>query len=289
MGAIFKSAEGERLVKERYQAFLNHWPVANEQRRLPTREGETFVIACGPQEAPPVILLHGAAFNSVTWMGDVPAWSEHFRLYAVDVIGHPGFSAPSRPPYDSDAHALWLDDVIEGLGVERAAFVGISLGGWLAIDYATRRPERAVSLVLLAPGGVGRELTSMAKILFVILPLMMFGSWGRAKARQMILGPMPDADNPGAIEASDFLSLINRHFRQRLDKVARFSDDTLKRLTMPVFLIVGEKDPMLDPAETVRRLKDNAPQTEIRSLPDVGHAVLGQTKPILDFLLRTAA
>lgn len=68
---------------------------------------------------------------------------------------------------------------------------------------------------------------------------------------------------------NEFLSLINRHFRRRLDKVAGFSDAILKRLTMPVFLIVGEKDPMLDPMETIQRLKDNTPQTEVLSLWNV--------------------
>lgn len=69
--------------------------------------------------------------------------------------------------------------------------------------------------------------------------------------------------------------------------MARFDDATLGRLTMPILLIVGEQDPMLDPVETIARLKANAPQVEILSLPDVGHAVIGQTAPILDFLLRT--
>jgi pimeloyl-ACP methyl ester carboxylesterase len=63
------------------------------------------VIASGREDAPPLMLLHGPAFNSVTWMGDVAAWSAHFRIYAFDVIGHPGLSAPSRPRYDSDAYA----------------------------------------------------------------------------------------------------------------------------------------------------------------------------------------
>jgi pimeloyl-ACP methyl ester carboxylesterase len=205
------------------------------------------------------------------------------------VIGHPGLSAPSRPDYHTDAHAAWLDDVLEGLGIERAAFIGLSLGGWLAIDYATRRPDRGTGLVLLAPGGVGRELTSMTELLFVILPLMMFGKWGRAKARRRMLGPMPGANDPRARAVGEFVSLINRHFRQRLDKVARFGDATLKRLTMPILLIVGEKDPMLDSRETMQRLTDNAPQTEALSLPDIGHAVIGQTRVILEFLRRTPA
>lgn len=40
-------------------------------------------------------------------MGDVTEWAKHFRTYAVDVIGQPGFSAPSRPAYESDDYAAW--------------------------------------------------------------------------------------------------------------------------------------------------------------------------------------
>jgi hypothetical protein len=44
MKAIYKSIEGERLVLERYRAFLEGWPVPNPQVRVPTSQGETFVI-----------------------------------------------------------------------------------------------------------------------------------------------------------------------------------------------------------------------------------------------------
>src|SRR5689334_12858789 len=107
MQGIYKSPEGEQAIKDRYRRFLQHWPVANQHIRIPTREGETFVIASGPEGAPPVILLHGTAFNSIMWMGDVAAWSQFFRVYAVDIIGDAGLSAPSRPSYASDAHTRW--------------------------------------------------------------------------------------------------------------------------------------------------------------------------------------
>ncbi len=154
MTGIYKSEAGERLVQERYLRFLSHWPVPNQQLRVPTREGETFIVACGDEKAPPLLLLHGAGINSAMWMGDVALWAAHFRVYAVDVIGEPGFSAPSRPPLSSEAYTLWLDDVMQALSLARTSIVGVSLGGWLAADYATRRPERVESLVVLCPGGV---------------------------------------------------------------------------------------------------------------------------------------
>src|ERR1700733_617177 len=110
MPQIYRSPEGERLVRERYLAFLKRWPTANEQLRVPTREGETFVVASGDPAAPPVLLFHGSAGNAAMWMGDVAAWGAHFRVYAIDMIGEPGLSAASRPPLNSEAYALWLDD-----------------------------------------------------------------------------------------------------------------------------------------------------------------------------------
>lgn len=84
------------------------------------------------------------------------SWARHFRTYALDLIGEPGLSAPFRPPSAADAHPLWLDDVLEGLGITSTSVVAASLGGWPALDYATRRPERVTRLALLCPGGLGR-------------------------------------------------------------------------------------------------------------------------------------
>jgi pimeloyl-ACP methyl ester carboxylesterase len=279
--SIYKSDAGRRAVE------LAHWPVPSVQRHIETREGPTFVVSSGPEPAPAVVLLHGSAFNSLTWFGDVAAWSQHLRVHAVDVIGHPGLSAPVRPPYASLRYASWLDDVLAGLGVERAAFVGISLGGWLAIDYASRCPDRATALVLLAPGGIGRELISTTKLLFVILPMLMLGERGRRAALRRILGSSPAAaDHPGARVVADFLSLIGKHFRQNLAKVRRFDDAELKRLTMAVLLIAGDADPMLDSHDTAHRI-GRLPSTEVILLANVGHAVVGQTASILAFLRRT--
>ncbi|MEI9932385.1 MAG: alpha/beta hydrolase [Rhizomicrobium sp.] len=213
MTTIYKSKAGARAVRERYLQFLDRWPVPGERIAVPTREGETFVLACGPKDAPALLLFHGSGANATMWLGDIGEWSKHFRCYAVDMIGEPGLSAPSRPRLDSEAHALWLDDVLAGLEIERASIMGVSLGGWLALDYATRRPGRVEKLALLCPGGAGRQ---RAVVLFA-LPLMFFGAWGRRKLRNFVLGDTI-LDTPGMKEMSDFASLVFANFRLRGDR-----------------------------------------------------------------------
>lgn len=287
MNTIYKSAEGARLVRERYLEFLSHWPVPHRCQRVPTREGETFVIDSGDSDAPVLVLLHGSGFNSLTWMGDIAMWSARFRVLAVDVIGEPGLSAPSRPSYDCDRYALWLDDVLTALGVERASLAGISLGGWLALDYALRRPQRVESLVLLAPGGIGRPRLSAAALWLTVLPLLLLGDWGRRKALDKILSRSPrQPQSREAAAVADFLTLIFRAYRPRTTPVPLVSDAQLQCLAMPVLLIVGGRDAMLDPEETRRRVAANLPNAEIHYLPDVGHAVIGQAEPVLAFLTR---
>jgi pimeloyl-ACP methyl ester carboxylesterase len=220
------------------------------------------------------------------WMGDAAQWSAHFRVYAVDMIGEPGLSAPSRPPLASDAYMRWLDDVLEGLSLSRASLVGVSLGGWLALDYATRRPERVESLALLCPGGVGRQRITF---LFQVMALRMLGSWGRRKLREIVFGRAPAKLPPGARAFVDFVSLIHANFRPRRVKLPVFRDEALRRLSMPLLAIVGGKDVLVDSAGTKRRLERNVPHAEVHYLPEAGHFIAGQTATILDFLVRATA
>jgi pimeloyl-ACP methyl ester carboxylesterase len=134
MTAIYASAAGGRAVQRRYREILGLWPIPNERLTIQTREGDTFVVTCGPQDAPPLLLLHGSGGNTAMWMGDVADWGQDFRVYAIDLVGEPGLSAPSRPRLASEAYALWLDDVLRALDVPRVSIVGVSLGGWLALD-----------------------------------------------------------------------------------------------------------------------------------------------------------
>lgn len=274
---IYKTEAGGREIVHRYEQTLASWPVPAEHLRVPTREGETFVLVCGPADAPPLLLLHGSGANATMWMGDVTSWAGHFRVHAVDMIGEPGLSAPARPPLDSPAYALWLDDVLDHLGLERTAITGASLGGWLALDYATRRPDRVERLALLCPGGVGRQ-----KVGFLVKALLYkpFGQWGRYRSIKAVAGV--DVRTMPAV--ADYLALTFTHFLPRRDRLPVFPDEALRRLTMPVLVIVGGRDAMLDSHGTAERMTSNVPHATVTLLPDVAHSIIGQTQPILDFL-----
>lgn len=277
MTTIYRSEAGGREIRRRYEDALAAWPVPTAHVRVPTREGETFVVVSGPEDAPPVVLLHGSGANALVWQEQAVAWAGEYRTYAVDIVGEPGLSAPARPALGSPAPAAWLDDVLDGLGLDAAAFVGMSLGGWFALDYAIRRPARVRRLALLCPGGLGRQKYG---VLLATAPLRALGRRGLRRSARLVTGLNSAQVRP----ILDALVLTFTHFRPRTEKLPIFGDDALRALPMPVLVIAGARDAMFDTAGTARRVRTHVPDATVTVLPHTGHAIWGQTPAITAFL-----
>ncbi|WP_157250323.1 alpha/beta fold hydrolase [Nonomuraea typhae] len=271
----YRSAEGARLVEDGYRELLRDWPVPYEEVRVPTSQGETFAVVSGPPDAPPLVLLHGSAANAAMWAGPAGAWARRFRVVAVDMIGEPGLSAPSRPPLASGVYGPWLGEVLDGLGLGRVSVVGTSLGGWLGLEFAVAAPSRVERMVLTCPSGIGRQRYGK---LLLALPFLPFGRPGQRVARRILLGPVSLPPESGYFRHK---VAIDRYFRPRREKVPIVAD--LGRLTMPLLVVIGAHDAFLDSRETARRLA-HLPNATVRLLPDAGHLLPPQTTETLAFL-----
>ena len=284
---VYRSAEAAAAVEAQYRRVLERWPVPKTELHLPTRQGSTFVLACGPQSAPPVVLLHGSLANSSAWMPDVALWSTKFRLFAVDMIGEPGFSAPVRPALAGDDHALWLDDVFEGLGLgsgrARAAIVGTSLGGWLALNYASRRPAVVRALALICPAGIGRQKNFLLKV----LPLLLLGAWGRRRMWELVFGPAPKVLPQEMQPLAELMESVGRVVKPRVVSIPQLTDAQLNELGMPILTIIGGRDVLLDSRHTRERLQQAVPQAEICFIEEGYHFLPDQASRVMDFLERS--
>ncbi len=275
--SLYKSATGKSEVMALYDKVLSIWPVPHNDIRLATHLGETFVIASGPQESPPLILLHGAASNAVSWIGEVGQYSQYFRTYAVDIPGDPGRSAPSRPSWNSPAYAEWLADVFAGLNIRRAALLGLSQGGWNAIRFAALYPDRVTRLVLLTPAGVISDRTSflIRAILYSAL-----GKKGAASLNRYVFGG--DVIDSSALV---FMNAIMSHFKARIEPLKNFSDMDLRKLTMPVLLLGGAQDNIRDVSKISARMSKNLPHLKTYIFPDRGHVLVDTARQVIPFLL----
>lgn len=107
---------------------------------------------------PVVVLIHGLAGSSTTWKTVMPLLAKRFTVVAPDLMGHGG-SAKPRGDYSLGAYASGVRDLMVALGIDRATIVGHSLGGGVAMQLAYQFPERCERLVLVASGGLGREVS----------------------------------------------------------------------------------------------------------------------------------
>lgn len=113
--------------------------------------------------------------------------------------------------------------------------------------------------------------------------LLMFGSWGRAKARTLVAGP---AGVPR--EMNDFLMVVFQHFRPRMERLPLRTDEELASLTMPVQLFLGGKDVLIRSQETRGRMERLVRQLQLTYLEDAGHILPRQTGAISEFVSAAA-
>ena len=115
-------------------------------------------------EGPAVLLIHGMAGSSGTWVPVMRRLADRFTVIAPDLLGH-GASAKPRGDYSLGAHASGVRDLLGVLGIERATLVGQSLGGGIAMQLAYQYPELCERLVLAGSGGLGREVSGVLRLL----------------------------------------------------------------------------------------------------------------------------
>ncbi|HEU5456740.1 MAG TPA: alpha/beta fold hydrolase [Nocardioides sp.] len=111
---------------------------------------------------PVLLFIHGLLGSQKQWAHLVDELDEDHRLIVPDLFGH-GESAKPVGDYSLGAHAATLRDLLDRLGIERVSLVGHSLGGGIAMVFSYLFPERVDRLVLVASGGLGREVSPLLR------------------------------------------------------------------------------------------------------------------------------
>jgi len=118
------------------------------------------VLDIGDGDAIPVLFVHGFGADLNTWMFTQPALTEARRTIALDLPGHGG-SEKALDGADAASFAATIDRALGVLGIERCHLVGHSMGGAIAVNFASWQPSRVASLSLLAPAELGPEINAV--------------------------------------------------------------------------------------------------------------------------------
>ena len=108
-------------------------------------------------EGPPLMLLHGAGDNALDWQWVLPDLGATHRVYAPDLPGSPNSARPAAD-YSPAFFTHFVAEFLDALGIERAAFIGNSLGGLIALRLALSEPKRVKALILVDSAGLGRAV-----------------------------------------------------------------------------------------------------------------------------------
>lgn len=272
----FRSADGEAAYLAAYAAVMRFWPVAYEERDIPTRFGNTHVIVTGRADAPPLVLLHGYMATSAMWAPNIADFSRDYHVYAIDVMGQPSKSVPDRPVASRAEYVEWLTATLDALRLPRVALVGMSFGGWLALGYAVARPERVEKLVLLSAGG----LLPLAKQ-FTLRGMLMMLYPARATVNGFMHWLGIDA---GPIVELMYLGL--KHFRMAAETARvmpiAFSEEELGSLQMPTLVLFGDREVICDPAAALARARRLIPNCEGELVPGPRHEMSASHHEVVD-------
>jgi len=260
-------------------------PGAGERREAVLHGHRVAYLAAG--EGPLLVLLHGISGTSATWAGIIPSLAERFTVIAPDLLGHGG-SAKPRGDYSLGAYASSLRDLLLVLGHERATFVGHSLGGGVAMQFAYQFPERCERLVLVDSGGLGREISPLLRAASlpgaeVVLPLLthrrLLGA-GRAASRVLDRLGLQLRTDVGEV-ARGHASLGDGAARAAfLNTLRTIVDPTGQRVDagerlylahgIPFLIVWGERDPII-PVAHGRAAHAAIPGSRLEVFEDAGH------------------
>ncbi len=113
-----------------------------------------------------VLLIHGLGGSVENWQSNIDAFAEKFRVYALDL---PGFGRSDKPnaPYSVPYLAGFIPEFLATQGIKKANIIGNSLGGAIAVHFASAYPSMAEKLVLVDPAGYGTESHIVLRLITV--------------------------------------------------------------------------------------------------------------------------
>jgi len=243
---IFKSPDSKAEYFAAYDEMLKLWPVSYEELYIPTRFGDTHVIASGSKYAAPLVLFHPAGCPATIWYRNVEALSQHYRIYAVDVMGEVNKSTPTRRIDSRQELADWIEDLFNGLNIQSTDIVGNSFGGFLTLNTVLLLPARVKKAVLISPAAT---FAPMWPWWWYFLPA--YGTGSKRLLRRAYDWIWQDFRADQCITQLRNITSLNgipKHISPSI-----FADRELRKISTPILLLIGDHEVIYNPQRVIQR------------------------------------
>jgi pimeloyl-ACP methyl ester carboxylesterase len=240
-------------------------------------------------EGDPLVFVHGLSGCWQNWLENIPHFARTRRVIAVDL---PGFGASPMPErkITINGYAAVIDELLDGLGAERAAIVGNSMGGFIGAELAIEFATRVERLVLVSAAGLTTAEMHNDRALSALRRaenLLAYGAaWagtrsdrlsrrpGLRKALMLMVAAHPDK-LPAPLAAEQVRGSGKPGFLDALEALGTYPlQDRLERIEAPTLIVWGEKDrlvPLRDADRFVEAIGENANKVVYA---DTGHVAM---------------
>ncbi|NYG55588.1 alpha/beta fold hydrolase [Nocardioides perillae] len=236
---------------------------------------------------PALLLLHGLGCDHTTWAPVVADLAKRYTVIAPDLLGH-GASDKPRADYSLGGYANGMRDLLTVLGIDRVTVVGHSFGGGVAMQFAYQFPERTERMVLVAPGGLGPEVTPAIRAITTpgfhqalgLLTLPGVRHLGGAAMRALARTGLPHtrdlaevADIYDSLRDPAARAAIRHVVRAVVDwrgQVVTMADRAYLTAAMPMCVVWGEDDDVI-PVSHAANAAALAPGARVEIVPNAGH------------------
>jgi 3-oxoadipate enol-lactonase len=249
--------------------------------RIGTPLGDLYVDDIG--EGSPIILWHSFLHHGGMWKAQVEALRSKYRLIVIDGPGH-GRSSTIHRPFDMNDCVTAVEAVMDARSIPKAALVGLSWGGMVAMAMAVRRPERLSCIVAmdtscrkeplgnrlkyLAMGTVTRKVGTIPLLLDRVEPLF-FSNESRTTRRADIVDPW-----------RSYVARLDResiwHALHCIMERPDITDD-LRRVRVPTMVVVGAVD-TAQPVRESEHIASAIPGARLHVIPGAAH-ISAEEKP----------
>lgn len=269
--SVYKSPDVKARFMQIYDEKMAGWPVPYEDIFVDTQYGTVHVIASGPEDGPPLLLLHASGVAGWSWKYNVEALSQRYRTYAIDLIGDAGkseFASLQHIMKDGQDQADLYAEIADKLGMEKAYVVGASEGGFIGSNIALHNPERVEKLALLGPMGYSGAVKSALRITFAqMFPLRPIQestfSWAFSDSTKL------------KEEFGDWFVLIMNGYNPAKVTPLPFSAEERQSLQVPVMFVFGKRDNLVGDPEAAKALVQDIPNVRVE-IVDAGHLMAAE-------------
>jgi pimeloyl-ACP methyl ester carboxylesterase len=236
---------------------------------------------------PVVLLLHGLGCDHTTWAPVIETLARRYTVIAPDLLGH-GKSDKPRADYSLGGYANGMRDLLTVLGIDKVTVVGHSFGGGVAMQFAYQFPERTERMLLVAPGGLGPEVSPairavttpgfhQAMALLTLPGVRHVGKAGMRAISRTGWTPARDLDEVAEIFES-FKDPASRHAIRHVvrgvvdwsGQIVTMADRAYLTEAMPMCVVWGRNDHVI-PVRHASNAARLAPNARVEVIPNAGH------------------